>query len=138
MNTCTSKRHLFGRFFFYFYTPPSPTPSLSPSAGPERSGISAACRFLRSLTAWLKQLRAEWRWVGRCFLRPPPSRVGRQACNKHEHGPRGGGMLMLAHCGTHYAFMEGKNLRKYRKIRCPHTLRAQRGSAEVRERRRNH
>lgn len=61
---------------------------------------------------------------------PPPHKLAVKRVIT-EYGPGGGSMLMLAHCGTHYAFMGERTSQKMQKICCPHADRPQGGSAEV-------
>lgn len=73
-------------------------------------------------------------WMARGLSQRPPSPPPHKLAVKRvitEYGPGGGSMLMLAHCGTHYAFMEERTSQKMQKICCPHTDRPQRSSAEV-------
>lgn len=70
---------------------------------------------------------------GQGFVTAPPPHTHKLAVKRviTEYGPGGGSMLMLAHCGTDYAFMGESTSQKMQKICCPHTGRPQRGSAEV-------
>lgn len=121
---------VFSIFTPLHHHPPLPQPPLPPSAiflWGRRSGATARHGHLWGLPGF-NGLAAEAaaRWMARALS----LFVGHQACNNRERGPRGGGMLMLAHCGADSAFMGRRKSRKMWKISCPQSLRAPRASAE--------